>query len=295
MALRAALLAATLTLALVPAAHAACVYPSQYPGETAPRDKVAAWMAGGATARGIPGELPVMAALVESGMTNLKGGDSDSRGYFAMRTAIWDSGEYAGYPDNPPLQLKWFVDQALKYPARDEPQWGEWVADVQRPAAQYRYRYQLRLDEARGLIASGCQVPDDQVPAGTTPAPDPDPGFGEPEPGDTPAATAPRLILTGAARQRVLRQRGVRLALECTAACRAEASGRVLIGRTTYKLTRVVLDMSPGRPFAVRLAPNPRALAGIRTALATGKRVTAVIEARVGDDAPQRLTVRLVP
>jgi hypothetical protein len=28
-------------------------------------------------------------------------------------------------------------------------QWGEWIADVERPAAQYRGRYQLRLSDAR--------------------------------------------------------------------------------------------------------------------------------------------------
>jgi len=58
-------------------------------------------MAHGARARGIPGELPVMGALVESGLANLKWGDADSAGFFGMRVGIWNQGEYSGYPENP--------------------------------------------------------------------------------------------------------------------------------------------------------------------------------------------------
>src|SRR6185437_14500944 len=47
--------------------------PTAYPGDTASQDQIAAWMAGEAQARGLPGELPVMASLVESGMHNLTG------------------------------------------------------------------------------------------------------------------------------------------------------------------------------------------------------------------------------
>ena len=31
---------------------------------------------------------------------------------------------------------------------------GEWIADVERPAAQYRYKYQLQLGEARKLLGA---------------------------------------------------------------------------------------------------------------------------------------------
>ena len=34
----------------------------------------------------------------------------------------------------------------------DPRQYGEWIADIERPAAQYRGRYQIRLDEARALL-----------------------------------------------------------------------------------------------------------------------------------------------
>jgi hypothetical protein len=81
--------------------------------------------------------------------------------------SIWNSGKYAGFPDRPDLQLTWFLDQAITvWAARvragdltyglDPYHWGDWAADVLRPAVQYRSRYQLRLDEARGLIGAGC-------------------------------------------------------------------------------------------------------------------------------------------
>ena len=51
-----------------------------YPGDDASREQIAAWMAAAAEKRGLPGQLPVMASLVESGMHNLSGGDRDSVG-----------------------------------------------------------------------------------------------------------------------------------------------------------------------------------------------------------------------
>ncbi len=101
-----------------------------------------------------------MAALVESGMRNLPGGDADSVGFFQMRASIWDQGEYAGYRQAPKLQVKWFLDHAeavkrdrlARGLPMDEKAYGEWIADVERPAAQYRGRYQLRFEEARELL-----------------------------------------------------------------------------------------------------------------------------------------------
>jgi hypothetical protein len=133
----------------------------EYPGDDAPKDQIAKWMAKEARARGIPPELPVMAALVESNLTNLDYGHSTSLGYFQMLEHFWNKGEYAGYPDNPRLQLKWFLDTAEQVKAQrvaagkpiDDPRaFGEWIADVERPAEEYRGRYQLRLDQARKLL-----------------------------------------------------------------------------------------------------------------------------------------------
>jgi hypothetical protein len=131
-----------------------------YPGDTAAPVEIAGWMANGAVKAGLPPELPVMAALVESGLRNLPPGDSDSAGYFQMRRAVWDAGAYAGFPTKPQLQLQWFVDQALLFRERrlaaglpiDEAHYGEWIADVERPAESLRFRYQLQLDEARALL-----------------------------------------------------------------------------------------------------------------------------------------------
>jgi len=132
----------------------------EYPGDSAPRPQIAAWMATEARKRGLPPELPVMASLVESGLKNLPGGDADSVGYFQMRAGIWNKGAYAGYPDNPDKQLDWFLDHAAAVKKQrlaagrpvDSKHYGEWIADVERPAAQYRGRYQPMLDDARSLL-----------------------------------------------------------------------------------------------------------------------------------------------
>jgi hypothetical protein len=99
-----------------------------------------------------------MASLTESGLRNLAYGDRDSVGFFQMRTSIWDEGPYAGYLADPQKQIEWFLNEALAVKqsdpslAADPSRWGEWVADVERPAAEYRYRYQLQLDEAVQLL-----------------------------------------------------------------------------------------------------------------------------------------------
>jgi NlpC/P60 family len=137
----------------------------RYPGDAAAPRQIAAWM--GATARraGLPAELPVMAALTESGMRNLPYGDADSVGYFQMRSGIWDHGPYAGYLQHPELQLSWFIEHALAARSQDpalaqgSDGWGEWIANVEQPAAQYRYRYQLQLDAARELLRGAELTP----------------------------------------------------------------------------------------------------------------------------------------
>jgi hypothetical protein len=84
-------------------------------------------------------------------------------GFFQMRVGIWNQGEYAGFPEKPELQAKWFIDNAIAVKkaaiargdanfGKDPSDWGEWIADIERPAEQYRGRYQLRLKEAQGLL-----------------------------------------------------------------------------------------------------------------------------------------------
>jgi len=131
------------------------------------RIAIAHWMARGVQDAGLPPELPVMAALVESGLRNLPYGDRDSVGFFQMRQSIWDRGAYAGYLARPELQLRWFADHAIAVRearraagdatyGEDPATWGEWIASVERPAAQYRGRYQLRLAEAQALLATAA-------------------------------------------------------------------------------------------------------------------------------------------
>ena len=138
------------------------------PDDQAPRYTIAAWLATRAIAAGLPGELPVMAALVESGLRNLPSNGSTA-GYFGIPEAIWNAGAYAGFPTRPELQATWFMDQALAVKTQriaegnfffgsDPSKWGEWIADVERPAEADRGRYQLRLEEARQLMVVGCAV-----------------------------------------------------------------------------------------------------------------------------------------
>ncbi len=139
----------------------------EYPGDDAAPELRAAWMAAEAQKRGLPPELPVMASLVESGMKNLNFGDADSVGFFQMRVGIWNQGDYAGYPEKPELQLKWFFDQAEAVKKQrlaageplDKSNYGNWIADIERPAEQYRYRYGERLEEAEGLLAKAPKGP----------------------------------------------------------------------------------------------------------------------------------------
>jgi hypothetical protein len=135
-----------------------------YPGDDASQEQLASWMAAAARRAGIPPELPVMAALTESGLRNVRYGDRDSMGFFQMRTSIWNRGEYAGYVDRPELQMSWFIRQAHAVREanpdlyRGAANFGNWVADIERPAEQYRGRYQLQLERARELIRAGGAV-----------------------------------------------------------------------------------------------------------------------------------------
>ncbi|HEY6889328.1 MAG TPA: CHAP domain-containing protein, partial [Solirubrobacter sp.] len=160
------------------AAALAAAAPDAYPGDNAPQEQIAAWMAGQAQKRGLPPELPLMASLVESGMKNLNFGDADSVGFFQMRVGIWNQGEYAGFPDKPELQVKWFLDNAEAVKKQrvaagksitDPNQYGDWIADVERPAEQYRGRYQLKLGEAQGLLKSAPAAAPAPAPAGVVP------------------------------------------------------------------------------------------------------------------------------
>ena len=131
--------------------------------------RVSTWMGKRAKAASLPAQLPVMAALVESGLRNLPPSEAGNAGFFQMRVSLWDQGKYAGFPGDPELQMKWFIDHALAVRAarvaagditfgRDPATWGEWAAEVLRPARHLRGLYQLRLREAGTLVAGRCRT-----------------------------------------------------------------------------------------------------------------------------------------
>lgn len=84
--------------------------------------------------------------IVESGLKDLPGGDADSYGYRQQRESI-----YGRQPLN--QQINNLYDEFEQFD-RGQPV-GQLVADVQRPAAQYRGRYGAVLDQARALAGGG--------------------------------------------------------------------------------------------------------------------------------------------
>jgi hypothetical protein len=235
-----------------PAAYAdgACPAAVPYPGDDAAPELIAGWMAGGAAARGLPGELPVMAALVESGLRNLPAGGGDTAGYFQMKKSIWKA-TYPGFPNDPEMQLDWFLDHAATArtaPYPDATAYGEWVADVERPAAQYRDRYQPRLDQARTLIGTACTPPD---------------------------TTAPVAQVVAARQQPALTAGGLQVTVACSAeACTAEVGAVVRVGAQRERVAPPVsLTAGQSATVIVRLKPSVRRL--VARALGLQRKVRA--------------------
>jgi hypothetical protein len=294
-----ALAAAAIALSGGGAARAQVCAPLAYPGDVATRDAIAQWMSSSAGAATLPRELPVMGALVESGLTNLKLADADSVGFFQMRVSIWNTGQYAGFPEHPELQLQWFVDQATAIrklrlaaggpdPALAETGWGAWIADVLRPAEQFRGRYQLRLAEARGLVGAACVEP-----SGGPPSP---PGLTAPPPPPLPAAdtVAPVVDVAARRRQRALRRRAIVLDVGCPAeGCAALATATLrLTGRR--RAPRIVSEpglIAAGTRTTLRLALDAQTRARVRKALRSRSSVAAAVGVLVVDTAGNR-TVR---
>ncbi len=280
----------------------ACPLPVAYPGDSAAKDAIAQWMAHGAMAAGLPGELPVMGALVESGLTNLAQDDRDSAGYFQTRVAVWNRPPYQDFPQHPELQLQWFVDLATQArqadlargfdPLADEAMWGNWIADVLVPAEQYRGRYQLQLAEARALIGPAC--PADAPPGGPPSAPS-----GAPSSVDT---TAPLARLGGPREQHPLRRGALVVDVTCPAeACTASATSTLrLPGRAhALRLRAKPVVLGRGQTLTLRLALSRTARAAVRRALRAhrslkAKLVIAVADT-IGNTTTATRTVRLTP
>lgn len=272
---------ALLSLAVSANASAAvCGRDVPYPGDTATKVEQANWMANYAVVRDIPGELPVMAALVESGVRNLNYGDRDSVGFFQMRTSIWNQGEYRGYLKNPDLQMKWFTDTAAKVrlqyiaaakpdPASTTDSYGVWIADIERPAEQYRGRYQKRLEEARALVAETC------------------PNLQRQDPNQL------RVAVSIPDKQRSHRSGAIVAKLRCPGEpCNASANALVKLPgqRRLLRLNSDTLMLPAGKRGAVRVIVRKQIRARLRKALASGA-IRAQLRVEISD-AQGRITTR---
>lgn len=86
--------------------------------------------------------------LVESNLRNLQGGDADSAGWRQERASLYPD------PTNVTHAAERFFDEARKANASGRyGSAGSLAAAVQRPAAQYRGRYQQRSGDAESLLA----------------------------------------------------------------------------------------------------------------------------------------------
>jgi hypothetical protein len=290
-----ALAAAAIGLAGGGAAGAQVCAPPAYPGDTAPLRAIAQWMSSGASAATLPRELPVMGALVESGLANLKLADVDSAGFFQMRVSIWNTNEYAGFPEHPELQLQWFVDQATAIrklrlaaggpdPALVETGWGEWIADVLRPAEQFRGRYQLRLAEARGLIGTACVEPSGGPPA----PPGPTPPTPQPPAADT---VAPVVGVAARRRQHALHRGAIVLDVGCPVehcAALATATLRLRGRRRALRIESEPRLIAAGTRATLRLALGAPTRAAVRKTLRSRPSVAAAVRVLVVDVAGNR-------
>jgi hypothetical protein len=153
--------------------------PASYPGDDADREPIARWMARGAALRAVPQELPVMAGLAESGLRNLNTRGNPFAGFFSMHRSL-NQGDYRGFPRDPELQLRWFLDTAVIVRQRkiaegdeefgsDSTAYGLWIADIERPAKENRKGYQPYFDDADGLLDESCR-PSDLTADETPPA-----------------------------------------------------------------------------------------------------------------------------
>jgi hypothetical protein len=287
-----------LATAIVATPARACPLPVAYPGDGATKDAIAQWMARGALAAGLPGELPVMGALVESSLTNLVQADRDTAGYFQTRVSVWNKPPYQDFPQHPELQLQWFVDFATQArradlargfdPLADETMWGNWIADVLVPAEQYRGRYQLRLAEARALIGPACP---ESAPTGGAPP--------LPAPADT---TAPLARLSGPREQHPLRRGALLVDVTCPSeACTATAAATLRLAHRAHALriaARPVV-LGRGQKRRVRLVLSRSARSALRWALRGGRVVKAklvvTVADTVGNQATATRTLRLTP
>lgn len=89
--------------------------------------------------------------IVESDMKNLTYGDADSQGWRQERMSIYGNHPY-GPPTDPAAGAKRFFEECKQFDKGDGQTAGQLAADVQRPAAQYRGRYEEVRAQAIALM-----------------------------------------------------------------------------------------------------------------------------------------------
>lgn len=105
-------------------------------------------------AMGVPVKYMLAAfetGIVESGMTNPDHGDADSQGWRQERMSIYANHPY-GPPTDPGAAAKRFFEGCKRFDTGDSQTAGQLAADVQRPAAQYRGRYEAVRAQAISLM-----------------------------------------------------------------------------------------------------------------------------------------------
>jgi hypothetical protein len=107
--------------------------------------------------------------LVESNMRNLPGGDADSAGWRQERASLYPD------PTNVPHAAERFFNECQQLDHGQTA--GELAADVQRPAAQYRGRYEGKSAEAATLLRQTQERVDGATTSGTTDSSSDDPAW----------------------------------------------------------------------------------------------------------------------
>jgi murein DD-endopeptidase MepM/ murein hydrolase activator NlpD len=152
-------------------------FTANWPGDAAPTDIKAMWLATKGREAGLPDELLVMASLVETGGRlnsgqSVRFGDRDSVGLFQIRIGIhtpasigdsaseahwssWDQVKKAEYWEIAENSVKWFIKNANGVrPRPTEPftaaNLGKWCQDTERSG--FPDRYEQRYQEAKDLI-----------------------------------------------------------------------------------------------------------------------------------------------
>lgn len=141
---------------------------SSYPGDNAGPQAIARWMGAAAQKYGLPPELPVMAALAESGLKNHApypdGGpsyDDLAMGFFSIHPSRARSNGYdwEQMRRRPQLQIEWFIGEANKIKSR----WASkgpsgypgWIQDIEKSANPTGSQYAAQYSRARSLLGIG--------------------------------------------------------------------------------------------------------------------------------------------